>query len=100
MSRKYKFQNPEGIYFISFATVYWLVSPLPTRYSIFLFAGLPSGHEKQPEVPKKRCTWPLSYGKKAVCRSRSIASKTTYPGTLLNTCFENFTKKEVLGCIS
>ena len=24
MSRKYKFHNPEGIYFISFATVYWL----------------------------------------------------------------------------
>jgi REP element-mobilizing transposase RayT len=24
MSRKYKFHNPEGIYFVSFATVYWL----------------------------------------------------------------------------
>ena len=24
MSRKYKFQNPSGIYFVSFATVYWL----------------------------------------------------------------------------
>ncbi len=24
MSRKYKFKNPEGIYFISFATVYWI----------------------------------------------------------------------------
>jgi REP element-mobilizing transposase RayT len=24
MSRKYKFRNPEGIYIISFATVYWL----------------------------------------------------------------------------
>jgi REP element-mobilizing transposase RayT len=24
MSRKYKFNNPEGIYFISFATVYWI----------------------------------------------------------------------------
>ena len=24
MSRKYKFHNPEGLYFISFATVYWL----------------------------------------------------------------------------
>jgi hypothetical protein len=24
MSRKYKFYNPEGIYFVSFATVYWL----------------------------------------------------------------------------
>ena len=24
MSRKYKFHNPEGVYFVSFATVYWL----------------------------------------------------------------------------
>lgn len=24
MSRKYKFQNPEGLYFVSFATVYWI----------------------------------------------------------------------------
>jgi len=24
MSRKYKFQNESGIYFISFATVYWI----------------------------------------------------------------------------
>ncbi len=24
MSRKYKFDNPEGIYFISFATVGWI----------------------------------------------------------------------------
>ncbi len=24
MSRKYKFHNPEGLYFISFATVYWI----------------------------------------------------------------------------
>ncbi len=24
MSRKYKFRNPEGIYFVSFATVYWI----------------------------------------------------------------------------
>ena len=24
MSRKYKFLNPEGLYFVSFATVYWL----------------------------------------------------------------------------
>ncbi|HKK59743.1 MAG TPA: transposase [Salinivirga sp.] len=24
MSRKYRFYNPEGIYFVSFATVYWL----------------------------------------------------------------------------
>jgi len=24
MSRKYKFLNPEGIYFVSFATVYWI----------------------------------------------------------------------------
>jgi putative transposase len=24
MSRKYKFKNPEGIFFISFATVYWI----------------------------------------------------------------------------
>ena len=24
MSRKYKFKNPEGIYFISFATVFWI----------------------------------------------------------------------------
>jgi len=24
MSRKYKFKNPEGLYFISFATVGWI----------------------------------------------------------------------------
>ena len=24
MSRKYKFRNPKGLYFISFATVYWI----------------------------------------------------------------------------
>jgi putative transposase len=24
MSRKYKFHNPEGLYFVSFAVVYWL----------------------------------------------------------------------------
>ena len=24
MSRNYKFRNPEGMYFISFATVYWI----------------------------------------------------------------------------
>ena len=24
MSRKYKFRNPEGLYFVSFATVYWI----------------------------------------------------------------------------
>lgn len=24
MSRKYKFHNKEGLYFISFATVYWI----------------------------------------------------------------------------
>lgn len=24
MSRKYKFRNPDGLYFISFATVYWI----------------------------------------------------------------------------
>ena len=24
MSRKYKFLNPQGIYFVSFATVYWI----------------------------------------------------------------------------
>ena len=24
MSRKYKFYNPEGIYFVSFATVFWI----------------------------------------------------------------------------
>jgi REP element-mobilizing transposase RayT len=24
MSRKYKFYNPEGIYFVSFATIYWI----------------------------------------------------------------------------
>ena len=24
MSRKYKFHNPEGLYFVSFATVYWI----------------------------------------------------------------------------
>ena len=24
MSRKYKFNNKEGIYFVSFATVYWI----------------------------------------------------------------------------
>jgi len=24
MSRKYKFKNPEGVYFVSFATVYWI----------------------------------------------------------------------------
>lgn len=24
MSRKYKFHDPEGLYFVSFATVYWI----------------------------------------------------------------------------
>ncbi len=24
MSRKYKFYNPEGVYFVSFATVFWI----------------------------------------------------------------------------
>ena len=24
MSRNYKFHNPEGVYFVSFAVVYWL----------------------------------------------------------------------------
>ena len=24
MSRKYKFRNPEGVYFVTFATVYWI----------------------------------------------------------------------------
>jgi REP element-mobilizing transposase RayT len=32
MSRKYKFKNPEGIYFISFATVYWIEVFIRNKY--------------------------------------------------------------------
>lgn len=32
MSRKYKFLNPEGIYFVSFATVYWIDVFIRDRY--------------------------------------------------------------------
>jgi hypothetical protein len=33
MSRKYKFRNPSGVYFVSFATVYWM--DIFTRQSYF-----------------------------------------------------------------
>ena len=36
MSRKYKFYNPEGIYFISFATVYWIDVFVREKYFIIL----------------------------------------------------------------
>lgn len=36
MSRKYKFKNPEGIYFISFATVYWIDVFIRPKYKHIL----------------------------------------------------------------
>ncbi len=40
MSRKYKFHNPEGIYFVSFATVYWLDVFVRDRYFDVLLESL------------------------------------------------------------
>ncbi|UXP33106.1 hypothetical protein N6H18_03955 [Reichenbachiella agarivorans] len=40
MSRKYKFHNPEGLYFISFATVYWLDVFVRDRYFDLMLESL------------------------------------------------------------
>lgn len=40
MSRKYKFHNPEGIYFVSFATVYWLDVFVREQYFAAFVASL------------------------------------------------------------
>ena len=37
MSRKYKFYNPDGLYFISFATVYWIDVFIRNEYKTYLF---------------------------------------------------------------
>lgn len=40
MSRKYKFQNQEGLYFVSFATVYWIDIMVREDYFILLVESL------------------------------------------------------------
>lgn len=40
MSRNYKFHNPEGIYFVSFATVYWIDVFVRDRYFDVLLESL------------------------------------------------------------
>lgn len=40
MSRKYKFHNPEGVYFVSFATVYWLDVFVREQYFISFIESL------------------------------------------------------------
>ena len=40
MSRRYKFHNPEGLYFVSFATVYWLSVFIREEYSTILVENL------------------------------------------------------------
>ena len=40
MSRKYKFHNPDGIYFVSFATVYWVDVFVREEYLILLSESL------------------------------------------------------------
>lgn len=40
MSRKYKFHNPEGIYFISFATVGWVDVFTRREYKVILLDSL------------------------------------------------------------
>ncbi|WP_258104077.1 transposase [Marinoscillum sp. MHG1-6] len=40
MSRKYKFHNPEGLYFVSFATVYWIDLFVRDSYSSIVIESL------------------------------------------------------------
>lgn len=40
MSRKYKFQNPEGLYFISFETVFWIDVFVRPQYSDIIVESL------------------------------------------------------------
>lgn len=40
MSRNYKFHNPEGLYFISFAVVYWLDVFTRNQYKDLLVESL------------------------------------------------------------
>lgn len=40
MSRKYKFHNPGGLYFVSFATVYWIDSFIRPQYSDIIVESL------------------------------------------------------------
>ncbi len=40
MSRKYKFHNKTGIYFVSFATVYWIDVSIRDKYLSILVNSL------------------------------------------------------------
>jgi hypothetical protein len=35
MSRKYKFKDPEAVYFVTFATVYWIDARLTGRAGFY-----------------------------------------------------------------
>ena len=47
MSRKYKFRNPNGLYFVSFATVHWIDVFTRTAYKDILVNQLTGNEQAQ-----------------------------------------------------
>ncbi|MEO9474663.1 MAG: transposase [Cyclobacteriaceae bacterium] len=91
MSRKYKFLNPEGIYFVSFATVYWLDVFVRDRYFNVLIESF------------RYCQEHLGMRIHAFCLMPShvhlIFSATNYnPGDLIKS-FKTFTSKKMQSMI-
>lgn len=92
MSRKYKFQNKEGLYFVSFATVYWIDVFTRCLYSDILVESL------------KYCTEHLDLSLYCWCIMPShvhliFSDKNDKPEILLGR-FKEYTSKQVVKAIN
>ncbi|MCF6352670.1 MAG: transposase [Cyclobacteriaceae bacterium] len=91
MSRKYKFYNKEGLYFVSFATVYWLDIFIRDHYSWALMESLDFCRKNKGMEIYTWCIMPSHV-------HLIFRAKHNNPGDLLRD-FKTFTSKKIQALI-
>jgi REP element-mobilizing transposase RayT len=91
MSRKYKFRNSEGLYFVSFATIYWIDVFVRDEYFNILVESLDYCRKNKGMEIYAWCILPSHV-------HLIFMAKNNNPGELLKE-FKTFTSKELQGAI-
>lgn len=91
MSRKYKFHNPEGLYFVSFATVYWIDVFVRRIYADILVESLNYSVREQDMLLHAWCIMPSHV-------HLIFRAGDSNPQTLLQD-FKKYTSKQIIQAI-
>ncbi len=86
MSRKYKFHNKSGLYFVSFATVYWIDVFTREKYLSILSESISYCRKTKKNRFYKICEWNKLFKDVAKFQTTYIIKN---PGKAVNKSFKN-----------